>query len=156
MKTKFLTLLIPAIILAGCQKQTDSAVAETDTVSTQRQTITLNDEVLNNADFSFAKAKPAEISDLVSAFGEIKLNNDKVASIVSRVEGEIMEGLKQLGDKVEAGEIIARIESHSLASSIVRYLQTEHDRQFTMDAFLREKELFSKKLTSSTEFYAAE
>lgn len=156
MRSLFFTLLIPVIIIAGCENQTDNMVADPDSSSTPRQTITLTDDILNNADFKFAEAKPAEISDLVSAFGEIKLNNDKVASIVSRVEGEIKEGLKQLGDKVEAGEIIARIESHSLASSIVRYLQTEHDRQFTMDAYLREKELFSKKLTSSTEFHAAE
>ncbi len=156
MKPILFILLIPVIIIAGCKKQTDNIVADPVSSSTQRQTITLSDEVLNNADFEFAEVKPAEISDLVSAFGEIKLNNDKVASIVSRVEGEMMEGLKQLGDQVEAGEIIARIESHSLASSIVRYLQTEQERQFSMDAYLREKELFSKKLTSSAEFHAAE
>lgn len=156
MKYLLFTLLFPVIILAGCNKQTDTAVTDQDAGSIPRQTITLNDELLNNAAFEFAEAEPAEIRDLVSAFGEITLNHDKVASIVSKVEGEIIEGLKQLGDQVKAGEIIARIESHSLASSIVRYLQTEHDRQFTMDAYLREKELFSKKLTSSTEFYAAE
>lgn len=156
MKFLVFTLLIPVIFSTGCKKQTDNTLADQDPDSTARQTITLNDEMLNNADFKFAEAKPAEISDLVSAFGEIKLNNDKVASIVSKVEGEMIEGLKQLGDQVRAGEIIARIESYSLASSIVQYLQTEHDRQFTLDAYIREKELFSKKLTSSAEFYAAE
>jgi membrane fusion protein, heavy metal efflux system len=156
MKSLFFTLLIPVILTTGCKKQTDNVDAAKDSDSTPRQTITLNDEVLNNADLEFAEARPAEISDVVSAFGEITLNNDKVASVVSKVEGEMVEGLKQLGDQVKAGEIIARIESHSLAASIVQYLQTEHDRQFTMDAYLREKELFSKKLTSSTEFYAAE
>mgnify|MGYP003115183992 CR=1 FL=1 len=156
MKSLFFTLLIPVIFSTGCKKQNGNVAADQNPDSTPRKTITLKDDVLNNADFKFAEAKPAEISDLVSAFGEIMLNNDKVASVVSKVEGEILEGLKQLGDRVKAGEIIARIESHSLAASIVQYLQTEHDRQFTRDAYLREQELFSKKLTSSTEFYEAE
>jgi len=48
------------------------------------------------------------------------------------------------------------IESQSLATSIVSYLQTERDMRFARAEYQREKELFDKKLASSESFFAKE
>ncbi len=156
MKLAFLTLLLAMLLIAGCSDSSIPPERMASPEADDQRTITISDQVFRNADFSFAEAASGKISMAATAFGEVALNTDNVASIVSRVEGVLTEDRKQLGDRVEEGEALAVIESRSLAQSIVEYLQTERERRFATAEFNREKALFEKKLTSSQEYYEAE
>ncbi|MCB1120140.1 MAG: efflux RND transporter periplasmic adaptor subunit [Verrucomicrobiae bacterium] len=156
--TKFASSLGFGMILlaAGCSKSSESNSRQDNSTASEQPTVTLTEAALANANLTFAEAAPASIQSEITAFGEITLNTERVASIVSKVEGEVQKVLKQLGDPVMAGETLAVLESQSLAADIVSYLQTERDRRFYLAAYIREEELFKKKLSSSEDFYQAE
>lgn len=144
------------LLASGCsQLSEERSSADAGTVNEQAF-LTLEAAALQNANLAFEEAVPGSIRSEITAFGEITLNTERVAAIVSKVEGEIQKVFKQLGDPVKAGELLAAIESHSLASAIVEYLQTERDRRFFREAFQREEELFQKKLSSSEDYFRAE
>ena len=147
-----------AFLFAACNPGTPTAspTPKPDAEESGPQTFTLSPEVLENAALEFANAEAAEIKNTTRAFGEIALNTEKVATIVSKIEGVLVKDLKQLGDPVEPDEPVAIIESQSLAASIVAYLQTERDLRFARAEYFREKELFEKKLTSSESYFKKE
>ena len=156
MKLALLTLPLAMLLIAGCSDSSIPPERAASPEPDEQRTISISDQVFRNADLNFVEASSGKISMAATAFGEVTLNTDKVASIISRVEGVIMEDRKQLGDRVEKGETLAVIESRFLAESIVEYLQTERDRRFATEEFNRENELFKKKLTSAHEYHRAE
>ena len=59
--------------------------------------------------------------------GEIKTDSDKLAHVVPRASGIVREVKKTLGDKVEAGEILAWIESDELAKAKLDFFDKESE-----------------------------
>jgi RND family efflux transporter MFP subunit len=54
--------------------------------------------------------------------GEVKLNADRVAHVVPQVPGRVREVLKNVGDTVAAGEVVAWLESAALGQAKIDYL----------------------------------
>jgi pyruvate/2-oxoglutarate dehydrogenase complex dihydrolipoamide acyltransferase (E2) component len=54
--------------------------------------------------------------------GQIAINTDRVAHIMPNAAGVVREVLKNVGDTVEAGEVIAWLESAELGAAKVDYL----------------------------------
>ncbi len=113
-------------------------------------------EALRNAQLGYEKASSHPIQERISAYGEITPQADKMASIVSRVSGIVVDIRKQLGESVDEGEVVAVLESQALAEAVMRYLQAESTLEAAKKAFAREKELFGKKLTSAEAYQGAE
>lgn len=59
-----------------------------------------------------AQAGPAVLEETLTVYGQVKLNGDKIARATPRFGGIIREVRKSLGDAVEAGEIVAIIETN--------------------------------------------
>ncbi len=59
--------------------------------------------------------------------GEIMLNSDRVAHVVPRAAGIVREVSKTLGDRVQAGEILAWIESDELAEAKLDFFAKESE-----------------------------
>lgn len=57
-------------------------------------------------------AGPAIMSETLSVYGQVKLNADRLARAVPRFAGVVREARKSLGDTVNAGEIVAVVESN--------------------------------------------
>jgi cobalt-zinc-cadmium efflux system membrane fusion protein len=67
------------------------------------------------------KAGPAELEESIEVYGRIALDQDGVRRATSRFPGVVLEARKSLGDKVVAGEVVARVEnSHTLVSAEVK------------------------------------
>ncbi len=62
-------------------------------------------------------AAPAEIDIVVELPGEVRPDQNRVAHLVPRFSGIAVEVRRQIGDEVEAGEVLARIESNESLSS---------------------------------------
>jgi RND family efflux transporter MFP subunit len=54
--------------------------------------------------------------------GEVKLNADKVAHVVPQVPGKVRQVLKNVGDTVATGEVVAWLESATLGQAKIDYL----------------------------------
>ena len=84
--------------------------------------IRLDDHELSEFGIKMAIAGPGVLSDATSLTGEIVLNPDRVAHVVCRAGGIGAEVRRTIGDRVEAGETLAVLESPELAESKADYL----------------------------------
>ncbi len=57
-------------------------------------------------------AGPETLSETVTVYGQVKLNGDKIARVIPRFGGSILEVRKDLGDMVKSGEVLARVEAN--------------------------------------------
>ena len=82
----------------------------------------LGQEQMEQFDISIEKARSGDIEIQVSLPGEITFNGNKLAHIVPSAGGIVRQVVKDVGDSVEAGEVIAWLESTELGQAKVEYL----------------------------------
>jgi len=70
-------------------------------------------------------AGPGELNTYVNLPGEVRVNADRLAHIVPRVSGVVLEVRKNLGDHVKAGEIMAVLESAELGKAKTEYFHSK-------------------------------
>ena len=76
------------------------------------QHVTLTREQLANANLKIEEAAPATIKTMVAVYGKVAANEEALARVAPRFPGIVKAVMKRLGDKVERGEVLARIESN--------------------------------------------
>lgn len=102
-----------------------------------------------------APAEGGELEQTLTLPGQIVLNADKVAHIVPRVAGFVRRVDKCLGDVVQAGEVMAVLQSRELAEAKAAYLAAKQ-RLSLADATLKSaEELHAKKIMPDLQFLAA-
>ena len=84
--------------------------------------IQLSETEMERYGMEVAVAGPGGLATEISLPGEIVLNEDRVAHIVPRAPGIVREVLKNVGDTVSAGEVMAWLESAELGAAKVGYL----------------------------------
>ena len=57
------------------------------------------------------KAAAAELDETLEVYGRVALDQDNVRRATARFAGSVVEARKSLGDKVVAGEVVARVEN---------------------------------------------
>jgi cobalt-zinc-cadmium efflux system membrane fusion protein len=87
--------------------------------------------------------------------GQIVLNADREAHITPRVGGVVTEVRKVLGDRVEAGETLAVIESRELADLHADYLAATTRVALAEATHKREAELWQKKISAERDYLEA-
>lgn len=98
---------------------------------------------------------PRQLKVHLDLSGEASFNADKVAHIVPRVPGIVLEVRKALGDSVSAGDVLAVLESRELANAKARYLASKERRELRESNLDREKGLWEKKISSEQEYLNA-
>ena len=63
-------------------------------------------------------AGPATMTETLSVYGQVKLNANQVARAVPRFGGIVREARKALGDSVQAGEVVALVETNQSLATI--------------------------------------
>ena len=81
----------------------------------------LSDEERTKFGVVVASAGSAQLATQIRLPGEIVLNADRVAHIVPRAPGIVREVLSSVGDNVQAGEVMAWLESAELGEAKVDY-----------------------------------
>ncbi|MBN1124857.1 MAG: efflux RND transporter periplasmic adaptor subunit [Sedimentisphaerales bacterium] len=118
--------------------------------------IVLTQDEIQQMGIKTAIAGPGQIQVEAVLSGQIGLNRDQMAHIVPRVSGVVHEVFVTEGDQVRQGQILALIESRDLADAKAAYLAAVEKKKLDEAAFVREKELFEKKVTSEQEYLAAQ
>lgn len=80
--------------------------------------VTITAEAAARAGVVAEAAGPATMSEALSVYGQVKLNANKVARAVPRFGGIIREARKSLGDFVQAGEVVAILETNQSLATI--------------------------------------
>lgn len=88
----------------------------------QSTVIRIDSETLAEFGVQFREARPGTLRQGTSLSGEVVLNPDRVAHVVARAGGIGTEIVHTIGDRVEAGETLAVLESPGLAEAKAAYL----------------------------------
>lgn len=118
----------------------------------QEQAIELTAEETKEIGLKTAVAGSGTIDVHINLAGEIRVNQDRMAHVVPRVEGVVIDVKKKLGDTVTADETIAVIESRELADAKAVYLAAFERYEMARLSFDREEKLWKEKISSEQDY----
>ena len=117
--------------------------------------IKLKDSTVKQFGIELAKAQSGNVGLHTELPAEIVLNGDKTAHVVPRIPGVVRSVVKTLGDKVQAGEVLAVIHSRELADYKAGYLAAREKIELAEKMYEREKTLWEQKITAEQEYLNA-
>lgn len=85
----------------------------------------LSEQAQKDAKIEAQFPKPRTLNLTVQLPGEVTLNGDKVSRLASKVAGNVQSVTKSVGDKVEANERLAILESAELGTIKVEYFMAK-------------------------------
>lgn len=91
----------------------------------------------------------------ISLPGQLVLNTDREARVLSPVAGLVRSAPVQIGAQVKAGTVLATIESAQLSEAAARYLAARERQLLAQSSFLREEGLWQKKISAEQDYLAA-
>lgn len=124
--------------------------------STKDGFIKLSQGQANEAGIRVAKASPGTLARYLTVPGTIVPAADRVGRVAAKVVGTVAEMRKQLGDVVEAGEVVAAIDSREVADAKSEYLGANVNFDLQKTLFAREQSLFEKKISAEQQFLRAQ
>ena len=117
--------------------------------------VRMDDAMTKNAGIQLETAGPAKIRSTLQLQGEIELNQDRVAHVVPRLAGVVVQSAKNLGDQVKKGELLAVLESQTLADLKSEHLATQTRLDLARGTFEREKRLWEEKISAQQDYLAS-
>ncbi len=110
------------------------------------------------AELADIQTEPARIGDIdieLSLPAEVRLNEDRLAHVVSRVPGVAKAVLKTLGETVQEGDVMVVVESRELADDKAAYLAALERVALARANYNREEGLWKRKISSEKEYLNA-
>lgn len=120
------------------------------------QDVKLSDRQVEAGRFAVAPAGGGTIGSHIIVPGTVVPNGDRVARVAVRLMGTVAELRKRVGDPVEAGDVIAVIESREVADAKSDYLGARLLFELQQKLFNRSRTLFEGKVVSENEYLRAE
>jgi len=118
-------------------------------------TLLLNEARLKAAGIGIEKVAAALIENTTPLPGEVRFNQDKLAEITPRIGGVIVSIQKNLGDPVRQGEVLATMESQTLAEWRSAYLAGEKRLELARANHEREKRLWQDRISAEQDYLNA-
>jgi cobalt-zinc-cadmium efflux system membrane fusion protein len=117
--------------------------------------VAMSDATAIDSGIEIATAGPATIISTLALQGEIQFDQDRVAHVIPRLAGVVVKSAKYLGDTVKKGELLAVIESQSLADLKSEYFAAQTRVQLARTTFDREKRLWEEKISAEQDYLAS-
>jgi membrane fusion protein, heavy metal efflux system len=114
----------------------------------------ITDEQIKRFDITCQKAVSGGVEAWIQASGQIEINQERMAHIVPRVKGVVRRVDADLGQTVQAGQILAIIESRELTDAKAEFLSAFEYQALARTQFEREERLFQQKVTSEQDYLA--
>jgi cobalt-zinc-cadmium efflux system membrane fusion protein len=105
--------------------------------------------------FAVSEVGSGMLSRRITVPGSIVASGDHIARVAVRLLGTVAELRKRLGDAVQAGEVVAVIESREVADAKSEYLAARLVFDLQQTLFDRSKTLFERKFLSENDFLRA-
>jgi cobalt-zinc-cadmium efflux system membrane fusion protein len=143
--TPFLKLLLVPLLLVLGQ---DAVIADSDEEHGEEERsslIQLTDTERQEFRIEVAEAGPGTVESVLSLPAEVRPNADRLAHIVPRYPGVVTEVRAHIGDRVEAGQVLAILESdESLASFELKTLisGTVIEKSITLGEAIDDRDVF--------------
>ena len=117
--------------------------------------VQLADDTLKSAGIEIQAVGPRQIITTFEVPGEIKADETRVAQVVPRLQGVVVEVVSKEGDTIQRGDLMAVISSRELADAKSTFLAAAQRLQFARGAMEREENLWKKKISAEQEYLEA-
>jgi cobalt-zinc-cadmium efflux system membrane fusion protein len=118
-------------------------------------TVNLSDRQVDAGKFAVSEVQGGMLSKRITVPGSIVPSGDHIARVAVRLLGTVAELRKRLGDAVQAGDVVAVIESREVADAKSEYLAARLVFDLQQTLFTRSTRLFEGKVLSENDFLRA-
>jgi cobalt-zinc-cadmium efflux system membrane fusion protein len=117
--------------------------------------VKLSERQVDAGQFAITEVGGGVLSKRIVVPGSIVPSGDHIARVAVRLLGTVAELRKRLGDPVQAGEVVAVIESREVADAKSEYLAARLVFDLQQTLFNRARSLFDGKVLSENDFLRA-
>lgn len=117
--------------------------------------VKLTEAQLKASGITLQTASQAPLAAVLRLPGQLVLNADREARVLSPITGMVREVRAQTGERVNAGAVLAVIESQELAEANANYLAARERRALAESTFTREETLWQKKISAEQDYLQA-
>lgn len=114
------------------------------------------DAEVERANIEILPAGPRRIAETLKLAGEIQLDRDRLAHVVSPLDGIVVSVHANAGELVERGQLLATISSQALARLRSAIAETQSRVALTAQTAEREKKLWQEGISPEQDFHQAE
>jgi cobalt-zinc-cadmium efflux system membrane fusion protein len=118
-------------------------------------TVTLGPDQVKSAGIVINTVGPRRMETTLELPGEVKPDATREAHVVPRLQGVVLQVLKQAGDRVGRGDLMVVVSSRELADAKSTYIESSHHVEFTRVVLEREENLWKKKISAEREYLLA-
>ena len=120
MRRIFILIALSVMIASGFAiwvylnfKSPEQAISESKAEDSHKEDgiIKLNENAIKSAGIVIEEVRKREINNYITTTGEVKANAENEVYITPRIPGKVVEVKTRLGEDVDKGEILARIDS---------------------------------------------
>ncbi|MDQ3022919.1 MAG: efflux RND transporter periplasmic adaptor subunit [bacterium] len=133
----------------------DEKAAEEAGGHAHAEIVELGPDVLRKYGVVVATAKPGKLLSYLSLPGEVAIDTDHVAHVVTPITGVVASVHKNVGDTVKRGALMIELDSMELAESKSRYLETLQHRKLAKSTLEREEKLWKQGISAEREYLQA-
>lgn len=150
--------LLAALTLAACDRGREHGhdPHQHGPPGASSDVVALTPEQLAAAGVEVVAAGPGRVGEALTLTAVVRPNVDAQAHITPRVPGLVRAIHKHLGDRVEAGEVVAELESTELGLAVSRYLEAQALAGAAREILERERELLDRKVEVAQTIYERE
>lgn len=136
-------------------KATRAGRTEDFTYSQVEGKVRLAAEAIKSAGIEIGAVGPREMVTMIEVPGEIRADDTRMAHVVPTLQGIAVEVLKNAGDVVTRGELMAVINSRELADARSTFLAASRQVDFARGRLDREEALWKKKISAEQDYLEA-
>ncbi len=115
----------------------------------------LSPERLESLNIAMVPVHAGTVDSTLTIPAEVSLDPDNEAHLVPRVRGIVREVFVGIGDRVNAGDLLAVLDSRELARAKSEYLAAVAMRDLAQTTFAREKGLWEDKISAEQDYLQA-
>lgn len=101
------------------------------------------------------EAGPARMAVRLRLTGQVSMNLDRMAHVTPRVSGVVRQVQASFGDRVEAGQVLAVLESRPLAEARAAFLTTRSRLRLAETTFARAESLWQAQIWAERQYLDA-
>lgn len=117
--------------------------------------IKLSDEEASRAGVKTETLEERQLADTFTVTGTVEPNRERIAHVLPRVPGRIVNVTAKLGDNVKQGQTLATIESIEVGEAFSAYAQAAAEADVAARAFERAERLHKEQIIAGKEYQRA-
>jgi cobalt-zinc-cadmium efflux system membrane fusion protein len=114
-----------------------------------------SEESVGKAGIEIGRGRISSTKGISEVLGQISFDRNKLALITPLGNGVLREILVDVGDTVEAGQLLAVVTSPAVAEAKSKYLTAIADMELNREVYAREKELLEMEISARQDYVVA-